>query len=113
MSQHLPSSSRIRDSKDFSSTFKASKRRGFSYGTVFIRLNDSAVPRLGISVAKRFFKKAHDRNRWKRLVRESFRTHKGLLSSIDVVVVVRKEAEQCSNQAFLASLNGVWNYLAS
>lgn len=112
MSNRFSHICRIKDSKEFSNVFDGAKRRRFPYGVVFIQANTKQQPaRLGVSVAKRSFKKAHDRNRWKRLVRESFRVHQNCFSGIDIVVVVRKEAEQCTNQTFLKSLAGVWQQL--
>ncbi len=54
----------------------------------------SALPqnsRLGIVVSKRVLKKAHERNRIKRLVREVFRLHKhGLNKPFDLMVRLNK-----------------------
>jgi len=43
-------------------------------------------PRLGLTIAKRSVKKSVDRNRVKRLARESFRYQQAKMSAIDVVV---------------------------
>ncbi len=52
-------------------------------------------PRLGLVVTRRFGKAAR-RNRMKRLLREFFRRHKGLLPSRDVVILAKKGAEALS-----------------
>ncbi len=43
-------------------------------------------PRLGLTIAKRSVKRSVDRNRVKRLARESFRHQQSSMSAIDVVV---------------------------
>ena len=47
--------------------------------------------RLGIVVAKRNVKLAVDRNRLKRLVRESFRQQQEHLGGLDIVVIIKKD----------------------
>ena len=46
--------------------------------------NNLEHPRLGLTVAKKHLKRAHDRNRIKRLVRESFRLSQHNLPSCDL-----------------------------
>ena len=48
--------------------------------------------RLGIVVAKKNIKLAVDRNRLKRLVRESFRKQQLGLLGLDIVVIIKKDA---------------------
>ena len=48
-------------------------------------------PRLGLAIAKRLMQRAVDRNRVKRLVRESFRLHQSRLPSRDYVVFARQD----------------------
>jgi len=54
----------------------------------FVR-NEGPVARLGISVAKRFVKKAVQRNRIKRLIRETFRLHAVRVDALDLFVSLR------------------------
>ena len=50
------------------------------------------APRLGVIVAKRVLRRAVDRNRAKRLIRETFRCAKASLPALDIVVQVRSDA---------------------
>jgi ribonuclease P protein component len=52
----------------------------------YVRRNEKSHARLGVIVGRRWAPRAVDRNRVKRLVRESFRQHAGRLGSIDVIV---------------------------
>lgn len=51
--------------------------------------NRSDQARLGIIVAKRNVKRAVDRNRIRRLIRESFRQEKEGLRGLDIIVLAR------------------------
>jgi len=48
---------------------------------VYIPLEDTAggIIKMGVSVSKKHFKRAHDRNYFKRVLRETYRHHKHLL----------------------------------
>lgn len=58
-------------------------RRGPLWGAV--RPNDSGVARLGLIVGKKVLRRAVDRNRAKRMIRESFRRQRRL-PAVDIVV---------------------------
>ena len=53
-----------------------------------IALPDGRTPRLGIVVAKRVLRRAVDRNRVRRVIRESFRLARRRLPGLDIVVLV-------------------------
>jgi len=50
---------------------------------VYVPIDESnAGPmQMGVSVSKKYFKKAHDRNYFKRLLRETYRHHKHIITS--------------------------------
>jgi ribonuclease P protein component len=62
-------------------------RRHFS---VFVRMNALAQSRIGIIVSKKVARRAVDRNRIKRLVRETFRRDRWRLGNNDLVVMARR-----------------------
>ncbi|MDY6829864.1 MAG: ribonuclease P protein component [Pseudomonadota bacterium] len=53
------------------------------------RLNGQQPARLGLIAARRQLPRAVDRNRFKRMVRETFRVHRGELHGLDIVVLAR------------------------
>lgn len=69
------------------------------------------TPRLGLVIAKKHVKHAVQRNRIKRLIRESFRKHQQLLIEVDIVILARPGADNLDNKAFTALLEKLWQDL--
>jgi ribonuclease P protein component len=65
-------------------------------------------PRLGLVVAKKHVKLAVQRNRLKRLIRESFRLRQHQLPALDIVVLSRKGIAELDNPAVSRILNKQW-----
>ena len=80
--------------------------------TLLARTNNSDNPRLGITIAKKRVKHANNRNRLKRIIRESFRTQKQNLPNVDIVVVGKSGIDKLSNQELFSLLNKLWKKLA-
>lgn len=80
--------------------------------TILARLNSFSHPRLGITVAKKRVRKAHDRNRVKRLVRESFRLNQHNLPNADIVVVGKTGLDKMTNEQITLLLGKLWKKLA-
>jgi ribonuclease P protein component len=76
-----------------------------------MRLNDAGEARLGLAIAKKQVRRAVDRNRIKRVVRESFRHHQQELASMDCVVMARRDTSAAANEELLASLQQHWRRL--
>lgn len=60
--------------------------------------------RLGLIVAKKHVRKAVQRNRIKRIIREVFRHHQTELEQVDLIVLVRKGADDLSNEDLFKQL---------
>lgn len=63
---------------------------------------------MGIAIAKKAVRRAHERNRLRRLIRESFRQHRSLLPAVDVVLLCRPEAAALGNAEIFRQLQGLW-----
>lgn len=68
--------------------------------------------RLGLAIAKRHVPLAVDRNRVRRIVRESFRHYQSVIKGIDIVVIAQRELNALSNTCLLEDLNQQWKILA-
>ena len=104
-------SSRLLTPAQFRRVFEKNSRSADQYWTLLFRSNDEAAPRLGMAVAKKKLKRALDRNRVKRVVRESFRCE-GSLKGVDVVVLPRETCKNASNEELRASLDKHWSRIA-
>lgn len=75
--------------------------------------NDFDHPRLGLVVAKKHIRKAVQRNRIKRVIRDNFRRHRHSIMNIDIVVLARKEALDATSSLLQKSLQKHWLRLVS
>ncbi len=94
--------------KDFSRVFRQAKRASGGGLTVLTVRNDVGHPRLGLAIAKKHIKLATDRNRLKRIVRESFRQHQSGLNNIDIVVLSRANVVKLPSKKIWIALEQHW-----
>jgi ribonuclease P protein component len=78
------------------------------YFTLLAKKNDLNHPRLGLAVAKKYIKKAVNRNVIKRTVRENFRLQQQQLGNMDIIVLARKEAVGVPLEILRKSLEKHW-----
>lgn len=107
----LPRDARLRRAGDFAALRQASGRLGGRCFSVRWRPNELDHARLGLAISKRVSKRAVERNRIKRLVRESFRRVRLGLPSIDLVVMAREAAAGVPGDELLAELDALWRRL--
>jgi ribonuclease P protein component len=107
----LPRQTRLRRRRDFRHVFAQPSKSGDSYFTVLARRNGRQPARLGLAISIKCAVRAVDRNRIKRVVRESFRRHRYSLHGVDVVVLCRPIAATCPNDRLFSSLSAHWMYV--
>ncbi|MGL4455342.1 MAG: ribonuclease P protein component [Plesiomonas sp.] len=104
----FPRELRLLTPAQFSVVFQQPQRAGSPQLTILARANNLDHARLGLTVAKKHLKRAHDRNRIKRLVRESFRLNQHELPSVDFVVIAKKGIGELSNHELTELLSKLW-----
>jgi len=76
--------------------------------TVLYRDNTLSEPRLGLAIGKKNCRLATNRNRLKRVIRESFRKQQDRLPGIDIVVLNQPAAARANNKVLSDSLENHW-----
>lgn len=76
------------------------------------RENGLDHPRIGMVIGKKSVKLSVERNRLKRLIRESFRLHQEFLGGWDIVVVARKGMSDSDNVETSRQFSKFWKRLA-
>jgi ribonuclease P protein component len=95
---------RLHTAAAFGRVFAGPARSSDRFFTVLARSSGGTHARLGLTVSRRNAKRAVDRNRIKRLARESFR-HQLALPPWDFVVLARAGADRAERSLLRASLD--------
>jgi|ETNmetMinimDraft_9_1059917.scaffolds.fasta_scaffold10641_2 ribonuclease P protein component len=90
MDYRLTRHSRILKPNDYKSVFNTGQMEKGQYWSVIAKPNNLTVPRIGLAISKKVCRLAVDRNRLKRVARETFRSSKNNLGSWEFVVLSRK-----------------------
>ena len=75
------------------------------------RPNELEVARLGMVVSKKSLPKAYQRNRVKRLFRESFRLNQIQLAGLDIVILSRRGIAEADNESVFKIVTDLWDKL--
>lgn len=109
MDAGFPKSRRLLTSSDFSSVFEGTEFRcGSKDLLLLVRSNQLDYPRVGFVLAKKHIKLAVQRNRIKRIVRESFRLQQTKFDAYDYVVMARPSAIDLSDQQLRQAIDQLW-----
>ncbi|MCO6524623.1 MAG: ribonuclease P protein component [Candidatus Schmidhempelia sp.] len=103
----FPRELRLLTPASFGYVFQEPLRASSKYITVLARDNQFAYPRLGFAIAKKQLKRAHDRNRIKRLAREFYRLNQHQLPKMDFVLMARTAVMDLDNQQVIALLENL------
>ena len=105
----FPPHLRLLTSSDFKTVFDNTDIKVFDKNFIILgMLSTLPYPRLGIVVAKKKIRKANDRNRLKRTVRESFRLNQSILSGVDLIVIPSKNSNLIDKSILTKSLSRAW-----
>lgn len=82
---------RLAGRHDFQSVFARPAKTAHKSFLALTSPNHLAHPRLGIVLSKNRLKLAVERNRLRRLIRESFRHNKDVLKGVDIIILLRSD----------------------
>ena len=103
---------RIRCAADYKGVFDGALFKVHQPHFIFLaKLTEQSQSRLGIVVAKKKVRRAHERNRIKRLARESFRLNQQQIDLLDIVVMPKIGIEAIPNAELHQQLQFAWQKL--
>ena len=107
----LPRKVRVRRRADFVALKNSSGRVGGRCFQLRYAPNALGYARLGLAISKQVSKRAVERNRLKRLLRESFRRVRHQLPAFDLVVMAREQAAGMDGSLLLPQIDELWGKL--
>ncbi|WAX71474.1 ribonuclease P protein component [Gallibacterium anatis] len=99
---------RLLTPSQFNFVFQQPFRASLPEISIISRPNTLQHPRLGLTVAKKYVKRANQRNRIKRICRESFRLQQHLLPDYDFIIIARKGIGDIDNALLFKMLDKLW-----
>lgn len=98
---------RLLKADEYSSVFAFRRSKSNAFFQIYWRQSELAHPRIGLIVAKKTAKKAHERNYIKRTVREWFRLNKSNLKNFDYIVRSKQKFEPEQQKEAIHSLESL------
>ncbi len=108
----FPRSVRLLNAGEFQRVFDAASCKTSNASFVLLaRTTTSGNARIGFVIGKKNIRKAVQRNRIRRVIRESFRHQRVKLPLLDIVVLVKKGADQFDNAQIFRQFDHLWQKL--
>ena len=108
----FPKSSRLLSSSDYQQVFDQSRLKVSTANILFLaRFNQLPQGRMGLVIAKKNVRLAAQRNRIKRVLRESFRSNPELTAGLDIVVLARRGLDTLGNRELHQTCEQLWQQL--
>ena len=105
------SKNRLNRPVQYQKVFRSPCRSADDYLLVIARKNNIDHSRLGLAISRKRVKKATTRNKLKRIIRESFRLNKNLLTGLDIVVITHKPLREIDTRKIAESIRRHWQRL--
>ncbi|RUM93200.1 MAG: ribonuclease P protein component [Thiothrix sp.] len=109
----LPKSSRLLTKADFDLVFTDAKSFRDRKYTLLVRKSDQETARIGFILAKKKVRLSVDRNRIRRVVRESFRHWRAELPIVDMIFISQPGLASMPNLKLFPSLDKQWSRIIS
>lgn len=109
MNTKFPRAARLLNSKQFQSVFDQVTHKASNNNLLLLSsLNGLDTSRVGLIISKKKLKRAVDRNRVKRIARESFRYQQNQLVGLDIIVLSRNDLAALSNTELRNIFDRLW-----
>ena len=100
---------RIKTPSDFQHVYRSKQWGGVKHFTFNVLASDEdKLNKLGVTVSKKVSRRAVDRNRLKRVMREFFRHRQHELSGVSLVLTAKPSSKLLSNDECVESLEELW-----
>ncbi|KGE78656.1 ribonuclease P protein component [Halomonas sp. ND22Bw] len=111
-SQGFPRQLRLLTAGDYRRVFDTAAFKVHGKGLMALASpNDLGHPRLGLIFSKKNVRRAVDRNRLKRIARDSIRLRQHRLPAVDIVLLARRGVQDLDNATVHRQLHGMWKRL--
>ncbi|HEX7370508.1 MAG TPA: ribonuclease P protein component [Rhodanobacteraceae bacterium] len=107
----LPPTARLRRAADFAALRHATGRFQAQHFALRWIVSPKGFARMGLAVSRKVSKRAVERNRIKRLLRESFRVQREALPPLDILVIARTSAAATDSSMLRADIERAWHRL--
>jgi ribonuclease P protein component len=109
--QGFPPELRLKTQAEFSHTLQKRLRLFSPFYTIFYSPNGKNHSRIGFVISKRQVKKAHERNRLRRIAKEAFRLRQGEIFAWDLVIMASHQAITVENEELRRCIDGLLSKL--
>lgn len=104
----FPRSHRLITKAEFKTVFDEPLKVSQRCFMILFRSNEKKHARIGIIVGKRVANSAVDRNRIRRVIRDSFRLNQEKLAGLDIVVIARQQCDTLTKSKIRKGIDDLW-----
>ncbi len=104
----FPKTHKLTTKVDYKITLDQPYKISHKHLLIFFKKSELDCARLGLIVGKRVAALAVDRNKIKRVIRESFRVKQKELQGLDIVVLARHQCDTLSKEELRKGIDKLW-----